>query len=80
MPGPDAENNHSGKFQPPRIRRTRHATQNSNDSNPGERAPHILGQQARAQEIDEFSFAPRAKVRDGQIVLWHWFEDSFALS
>ena len=32
------------------------------------------------QEIGEFSFALRAKVRDGQIVLWHWFEDSFALS
>ncbi len=42
--------------------------------------PLILGQQAGAQEMDEFSFAPRAKVRDGQIVLWHWFEDSFALS
>jgi hypothetical protein len=32
------------------------------------------------KEIGEFSFALRAKVRDGQIVLWHWFEDSFALS
>ena len=32
------------------------------------------------QEIGEFSFALRAKVRDGQVVLWHWFEDSFALS
>ncbi|MEL6508752.1 MAG: nuclear transport factor 2 family protein [Pseudomonadota bacterium] len=32
------------------------------------------------QEIGEFSFALRAKVRDGQIVLWHWFEDSFAVS
>ncbi|MEM6304205.1 MAG: nuclear transport factor 2 family protein [Pseudomonadota bacterium] len=31
-------------------------------------------------EIGDFSFALRAKVRDGQIVLWHWFEDSFALS
>lgn len=31
-------------------------------------------------EIGEFSFALRAKVRDGQVVLWHWFEDSFALS
>ena len=31
-------------------------------------------------EIGEFSFALRAKVRDGQIVLWHWFEDSFAVS
>jgi ketosteroid isomerase-like protein len=32
------------------------------------------------QDIGEFSFALRAKVRDGQIVLWHWFEDSFAVS
>lgn len=31
-------------------------------------------------EIGEFTFALRAKVRDGQVVLWHWFEDSFALS
>jgi ketosteroid isomerase-like protein len=30
--------------------------------------------------IGDFSFALRAKVRDGQVVLWHWFEDSFALS
>ncbi|MCY4180384.1 MAG: nuclear transport factor 2 family protein [Litoreibacter sp.] len=32
------------------------------------------------QEIGEFTFALRAKVRDGQVVLWHWFEDSFAVS
>ncbi|WP_390911042.1 nuclear transport factor 2 family protein [Pseudosulfitobacter sp. SM2401] len=32
------------------------------------------------QEIGTFSFALRAKVRNGQIVLWHWFEDSFAVS
>ena len=32
------------------------------------------------QEIGEFSFALRAKVRDGQVVLWNWFEDSFAVS
>ncbi|MEM9271281.1 MAG: nuclear transport factor 2 family protein [Pseudomonadota bacterium] len=35
---------------------------------------------ASGKEIGEFSFALRAKVRDGQVVLWHWFEDSFALS
>ena len=35
---------------------------------------------ASGQEIGAFSFALRAKVRDGQVVLWHWFEDSFALS
>lgn len=32
------------------------------------------------QEIGEFTFALRAKVRNGQVVLWHWFEDSFAVS
>ena len=32
------------------------------------------------KETGDFSFALRAKVRDGRIVLWHWFEDSFALS
>jgi uncharacterized protein len=30
------------------------------------------------KEIGDFSFALRAKVRDGKVVLWHWFEDSFA--
>ncbi|MEM9247117.1 MAG: nuclear transport factor 2 family protein [Pseudomonadota bacterium] len=35
---------------------------------------------ASGAEIGDFSFALRAKVRDGQVVLWHWFEDSFALS
>lgn len=32
------------------------------------------------QEIGTFTFALRAKVRDGQVVLWNWFEDSFAVS
>lgn len=32
------------------------------------------------QEIGEFTFALRAKVKDGQVVLWNWFEDSFAVS
>lgn len=32
------------------------------------------------KEIGDFSFALRAKVKDGQVVLWHWFEDSFAVS
>jgi len=32
------------------------------------------------KEIGEFTFALRAKVCDGQVVLWHWFEDSFAVS
>ncbi|WP_422074287.1 nuclear transport factor 2 family protein [Sulfitobacter geojensis] len=32
------------------------------------------------KETGDFTFALRAKVRDGQVVLWHWFEDSFAMS
>lgn len=31
-------------------------------------------------ETGAFSFALRAKVRDGQVALWHWFEDSYAVS
>jgi len=32
------------------------------------------------KETGPFTFALRAKLRDGQVVLWHWFEDSFAVS
>lgn len=32
------------------------------------------------KEIGEFTFALRAKVRDVQVVLWNWFEDSYAVS
>lgn len=35
---------------------------------------------ASGKEIGDFTFALRAKVRDGQVVLWNWFEDSFAVS
>ncbi|MEL6434006.1 MAG: nuclear transport factor 2 family protein [Pseudomonadota bacterium] len=31
-------------------------------------------------ETGVFTFALRAKVRNGKIVLWNWFEDSFAMS
>lgn len=31
-------------------------------------------------ETEEFTFALRAKVRAGQIVLWNWFEDTYAVS
>ena len=31
-------------------------------------------------EIGDFTFALRAKVRNGQVVLWNWFEDSYAVS
>lgn len=32
------------------------------------------------QSTGDFTFALRAKVRDGQLILWNWFEDSFAVS
>ncbi len=32
------------------------------------------------KEIGEFTFALRVKVRDGKVVLWNWFEDSYAVS
>ncbi len=32
------------------------------------------------QSTGDFTFALRAKVKDGQLILWHWFEDSFAVS
>ena len=32
------------------------------------------------QETKEFTFALRVKVKDGKIVLWNWFEDSFEVS
>jgi hypothetical protein len=32
------------------------------------------------QEADDFTFAVLAKVRDGQVILWNWFEDSFLVS
>ena len=32
------------------------------------------------QETGEFSFALQAKVADGKLTLWHWYEDSFAIS
>ena len=35
---------------------------------------------ASGQDVGEFTFALRAKVRNGQVVLWNWFEDSFAVS
>ncbi len=32
------------------------------------------------KEIGPFTFALRAKVKDGKVVLWNWFEDSYAVS
>ena len=31
-------------------------------------------------ETTPFTFALRAKVQDGQVILWNWFEDSYAVS
>jgi hypothetical protein len=35
---------------------------------------------ASGEETGEFTFALRAKVRDGKVVLWNWFEDSYDVS
>ncbi len=32
------------------------------------------------KEIGKFSFALRAKVNNGKVILWNWFEDSYAVS
>lgn len=32
------------------------------------------------QETGVFTFGLRAKVRDGQVVLWNWLEDSFTVN
>ncbi|MEM9605473.1 MAG: nuclear transport factor 2 family protein [Pseudomonadota bacterium] len=32
------------------------------------------------KDIGAFTFALRAKVSDGKVVLWNWFEDSYAVS
>lgn len=32
------------------------------------------------QETGDFTFALRAKVKDGKVVLWHWFENSDVVS
>lgn len=32
------------------------------------------------QETNEFTYALRVKVKDGKVILWNWFEDSFEVS
>jgi len=32
------------------------------------------------KETKEFTYALRVKVKDGKIILWNWFEDSFEVS
>lgn len=35
---------------------------------------------ASGTDIGEFTFGLRAKVKDGQVVLWNWLENSYAVS
>ncbi len=32
------------------------------------------------QQTAEFTYALRVKVKDGQVILWNWFEDSYEVS
>ena len=32
------------------------------------------------KETTEFNYALRVKVKDGKVILWNWFEDSYAVS
>jgi len=32
------------------------------------------------QELKEFTWALRVKVKDSKVILWNWFEDSFEVS
>ena len=32
------------------------------------------------KETSEFNYALRVKVKDGKVILWNWFEDSYAVS
>jgi len=32
------------------------------------------------QETEEFTYALRVKVKDGKVILWNWFEDSYEVS
>jgi ketosteroid isomerase-like protein len=41
----------------------------------------MIGQLTNSgQETQEFTYALRVKVKDGQIILWNWFEDSYEVS
>ncbi|MEM9076349.1 MAG: nuclear transport factor 2 family protein [Bacteroidota bacterium] len=42
---------------------------------------HMVGLLSKSnQETNEFTYALRVKVKDGKVVLWNWFEDSFEVS
>ncbi len=32
------------------------------------------------QQTEEFTYALRVKVKDGKVILWNWFEDSYEVS
>lgn len=32
------------------------------------------------KETEEFTYALRVKVKDGKVILWNWFEDSYEVS
>ncbi len=32
------------------------------------------------QQTNEFTYALRVKVKDGKVILWNWFEDSYEVS
>ncbi len=32
------------------------------------------------EETNEFTYALKVKVKDGKVILWNWFEDSFEIS
>lgn len=41
----------------------------------------MIGQLTNSnKETKEFTYALRVKVKDGKIILWNWFEDSFEVS
>lgn len=41
----------------------------------------MIGQLTKSnQQTQEFTYALRVKVKDGKVILWNWFEDSFEVS
>jgi len=42
---------------------------------------HMIGKLSNTGlETPEFTYALRVKVKDGKVILWNWFEDSYAVS
>ncbi len=41
----------------------------------------MIGKLSKSNQLtEEFTYALRVKVKDGQVILWNWFEDSYAVS